>query len=75
MTATLIDRFAGCMLGLAVGDALGAHFEGRSPEGIADKYPTAAKLTASPPHGQWWYTDDTEMMLGVDAGRMWAHRR
>jgi poly(ADP-ribose) glycohydrolase ARH3 len=65
MGAALVDRFAGCVLGLAVGDALGAHFEGRSPESIADKYSTAAKLVGSPPLGQWWYTDDTEMMLGV----------
>lgn len=31
----LQDRFTGCLLGLAVGDALGAHFEGQSPESLA----------------------------------------
>jgi ADP-ribosylglycohydrolase len=32
---TLNERFAGTLLGLAVGDALGAPFEGQSPETIA----------------------------------------
>lgn len=65
MSVTLEDRFAGCLLGLAVGDALGAHFEGRSPEGIAQKYLRPQALIDNPPYGELWYTDDTQMMIGV----------
>ena len=65
MSASLQDRFAGCLLGLAVGDALGAHFEGRSPEGIAQQYQTPQALIKSPPYGELWYTDDTQMAIGV----------
>ena len=65
MSVTLEDRFAGCLLGLAVGDALGAHFEGRSPEGIAQKYLRSQDLIDSPPYGELWYTDDTQMTIGV----------
>lgn len=62
---TLQDRFTGCLLGLAIGDALGAHFEGQSPETLARRYRNAAELIANPPAGEWWYTDDTQMMIGV----------
>lgn len=65
MSVALEDRFAGCLLGLAVGDALGAHFEGRSPEGIAQKYLRPQELIDRPPYGELWYTDDTQMMIGV----------
>lgn len=65
MSVALEDRFAGCLLGLAVGDALGAHFEGRSPEGIAQKYRRPQDLIDRPPYGELWYTDDTQMMIGV----------
>ena len=34
MSPTLQDRFTGCLLGLAVGDALGGRFEAQSAEGI-----------------------------------------
>jgi poly(ADP-ribose) glycohydrolase ARH3 len=62
---TLEDRFAGCLLGLAVGDALGARFEGRSSEGIAQQYLQPRDLSERPPFGELWYTDDTQMMIGV----------
>ncbi|MEZ6072057.1 MAG: ADP-ribosylglycohydrolase family protein [Pirellulales bacterium] len=61
----LEDRFVGCLLGLAVGDALGAHFEGQSPAFIARRYRTAADLIEDPPPGEMWYTDDTQMAIGV----------
>src|SRR4051812_45529171 len=62
---SLAERFAGCLLGLAVGDALGAHFEGQAPEQIATRYRTVEQLFASPPPGELWYTDDTQMTIGV----------
>ena len=65
MSVALEDRFAGCLLGLAVGDALGAHFEGRSPEGIVQKYLRPQDLIERPPYGELWYTDDTQMALDV----------
>lgn len=62
---SLEDRFVGCMLGLAVGDALGAHFEGHLPEYIAKRYRTGSELINNPPPGEIWYTDDTQMAIGV----------
>lgn len=62
---TIEDRFEGCLLGLAVGDALGAHFEGQPPEYIAERYRSVETLIKNPPPGEIWYTDDTQMMIGV----------
>lgn len=61
----LKDRFAGCLLGLAVGDALGSHFEGQSADWIGRRYPTPEALIANPPEAPWHYTDDTQMAIGV----------
>jgi poly(ADP-ribose) glycohydrolase ARH3 len=62
---SLSDRFIGCLVGLAVGDALGAYFEGRTPEHIAARYRTVDRLINCPPEGQLWYTDDTQLAIGV----------
>jgi poly(ADP-ribose) glycohydrolase ARH3 len=62
---TLEERYAGCLLGLAVGDALGAHFEGQSPDFLARRYRQASDLIKHPPAGELWYTDDTQMAIGV----------
>jgi len=62
---SLEDRFVGCMLGLAVGDALGAFFEGQSPDYIARRYRSVSDLIENPPAGELWYTDDTQMAIGV----------
>lgn len=64
-TPSLDDRFAGCMLGLALGDALGARWEGHPPESIAQRFRTAADFIAHLPPGELWYTDDGQMMIGV----------
>jgi len=48
-----MSRFSGCMLGVAVGDALGASFEGLMN-------PRIDKMNLG---GRW--TDDTHMMLGI----------
>lgn len=50
---------AGCLLGLALGDALGAPFEGRRPRGLD---PVDRLLAADTPL-RW--TDDTHMMLAL----------
>ena len=60
-----VDRFRGCLVGLAVGDALGSHFEGQSPESIENLYGSPAALVQNPPDAPWLYTDDTQMAIGV----------
>ncbi|MEX0657671.1 MAG: ADP-ribosylglycohydrolase family protein [Egibacteraceae bacterium] len=57
--ADLSERFRGCLLGVAAGDALGAPFEGLS-QVDAD---AVARWVASPAPLRW--TDDTHMTLGV----------
>jgi ADP-ribosyl-[dinitrogen reductase] hydrolase len=69
MAADMLDRFKGCFLGLAVGDALGMPTEGYSSEEIRSRFgPIDRMLPAPVGHfhtglsaGQ--YTDDTEETL------------
>lgn len=60
---SLLDRYRGCLLGLAVGDALGAHCEGK-PREYCMSLPSI-EMVGSTRHGikpgQW--TDDTSMAL------------
>lgn len=60
----LRDRFEGCLLGLAIGDALGGRFEAQAAESIRARFPTVDKLIAYPTD-EIWYTDDTQMTIGV----------
>jgi poly(ADP-ribose) glycohydrolase ARH3 len=60
----LKDRFAGCLLGLAIGDALGAKFEAQSPDAIRARFSSVERLIAYP-QDEIWYTDDTQMAIGV----------
>lgn len=60
---SLPERFAGCLLGLAVGDALGARFEGQDAAWIARRFPTMADLLED--RAPLNYTDDTQMAIGV----------
>ena len=62
--ATLKDRFEGCLFGLAVGDALGGKFEAQSADAIRARFPSAERLIGHPQE-EIWYTDDTQMMIGV----------
>jgi poly(ADP-ribose) glycohydrolase ARH3 len=61
---SLADRFRGCLLGLAVADALGGRFEAQAAGAIRARFPTAAALLDYP-QDELWYTDDTQMTLGV----------
>jgi len=61
----MVDRFRGCMLGLAVGDAVGSPFEGVDGYGIFTTFGRAIDIVAHPPVEELTYTDDTEMMIGV----------
>jgi poly(ADP-ribose) glycohydrolase ARH3 len=60
----LKDRFEGCLLGLAVGDALGGKFEAQTADAIRARLPTADRLIAYPQE-EIWYTDDTQMAIGI----------
>src|SRR3954469_3866292 len=59
----MVDKLRGCLLGLAIGDALGAAVEFRSPGTFAP----VAGYQAGGPHGlnagEW--TDDTSMALAL----------
>ena len=63
--ASRADRFAGCLLGLAVGDAVGAPYEGLKHTDIFFQFGTPDKLVTNPSGETLYYTDDTEMMIGV----------
>jgi len=62
---TRTERFRGCLLGLAVGDALGAPFEGLPPEAIYYEFGLGHQFVDKPPFDELTYTDDTQMMIGV----------
>ncbi len=59
------DRFLGCLLGQAVGDALGAPFEGYPADFIYWQYGSIREQLIRLPDGPLRYTDDTQMMIGV----------
>ena len=58
---TLTDRFAGCLLGLAIGDAVGAQYEGQSADFISRRFGSVKKLLENIPPNGLYYTDDTQM--------------
>jgi poly(ADP-ribose) glycohydrolase ARH3 len=55
------ERFAGCLLGLALGDALGAPYEGGPLERLL------WKAIGKTRHGRLRFTDDTQMALDLAA--------
>jgi len=58
------SKFAGCLLGVAIGDSLGMPVEGLSAEEIKERFGRVEDFLPSPdgfPAGE--YTDDTEMTL------------
>ena len=60
----LRDRFVGAALGTFVGDALGMAVEGWPPALIRRRFGILERME----HGRFpsgWYTDDTEMMIGI----------
>jgi ADP-ribosylglycohydrolase len=63
-TPTLEQRFEGCLLGLAIGDALGGRFEAQDADWIRDRFSTVGQLIEHP-QDEIWYTDDTQMAIGV----------
>ncbi len=57
------DRFAGCLLGLAIGDALGMPFEGMPAHRIREQCGVVTDFVAGRYPAAGRYTDDTKMML------------
>ncbi|MFE5539529.1 ADP-ribosylglycohydrolase family protein [Streptomyces sp. NPDC056492] len=53
MTLTLEDRAAGCLVGAAVGDALGGPVEGWSPDQIAQRHGGRVHGIVGPWHEDW----------------------
>lgn len=64
-SASRADRFAGALLGVAVGDSLGAPYEGLTAADVFFMFGSAASLTSNPSGDELRYTDDTEMTIGV----------
>lgn len=58
------DQFVGCLMGLAVGDAVGAEFEGLPGWMIYNRGP-ARRIVETPTEETRYYTDDTQMAIGV----------
>src|SRR5262249_23102273 len=72
---TLLDRFRGCLLGLAVGDGLGAPYEGLPADNIYWGFGPSEELISKPSEDILHYTDDTQMTIGgaealVERGRI-----
>jgi len=59
------DRFMGCMLGHLVGDAVAAPYEGMDAHLIYQMFGAAINVVKKPPVDRIYYTDDTQMSIGV----------
>jgi poly(ADP-ribose) glycohydrolase ARH3 len=64
LTALRQDQFEGVVIGLAVGDALGAAWEGLDPY-LIYKLGPADKIVAHDGGETIFYTDDTQMTIGI----------
>jgi ADP-ribosylglycohydrolase len=71
----MLNRFKGCLLGLAIGDALGAPVEFLSLEKIREKYGDAgiAEFDGWDGFKPGFYTDDTQLSLATAKGCIHAH--
>src|SRR5262245_43480391 len=67
MGLSLLERFKGCMLGHAAGDALGAPFEGLTSEFIFASFGRPAEIVALPPKEleTLYCTDDAHMAIAL----------
>ncbi len=75
MENIMLNKFKGCLLGLAIGDALGAPVEFLSLEKIKDKYGKSgiAEFDVWEIFKPGSYTDDTQLSLATAKGCIGAH--
>jgi ADP-ribosylglycohydrolase len=87
LISTLEDKFAGCLLGGAIGDGLGTSTEGRTPDAIRERFggrvedfvPPFARKVDGRHKGDGNISDDTLMVLALcrayvaKGGQMDAH--
>ncbi len=61
----MLEKFEGCLIGLAIGDALGMPVEGLPPEIIRKRFGRVEDFIPAPHRrlGPGQFTDDTQMML------------
>jgi poly(ADP-ribose) glycohydrolase ARH3 len=65
-SVAMLDRFVGCILGHAIGDAAGAPFEGVPADIVYREFGSIRGLLADENRGETlYYTDDTEMAISV----------
>ncbi|UCE43309.1 MAG: ADP-ribosylglycohydrolase family protein [Candidatus Aminicenantes bacterium] len=71
----MLNRFKGCLFGLAIGDALGAPVEFLSMESIKEKYGESgiAEFDVWDGFKPGSYTDDTQLSLATAKGCIHAH--
>lgn len=58
------DQFQGCLIGQAIGDGLGAPYEGL-PTDLVDQFGPAETIVQHTSGQTLFYTDDTQMAIGV----------
>jgi poly(ADP-ribose) glycohydrolase ARH3 len=71
MATAAIEQIQGCLLGLAVADAVGAPWEGMPPDLVFEMGP-AAEIVKHESGRKLHYTDDTQMMMGIAEGLLEA---
>ncbi len=74
--AALLERIRGCLLGGAVGDALGAPVEFTRAEGLRERFPDGmVRQFVEGEHGRGAITDDTQLTLFTAEGLVLAYQR
>jgi poly(ADP-ribose) glycohydrolase ARH3 len=63
--SSLLDRFLGCLLGHAVGDAVAAPYEGLDAQTIYYNFGSTRALVDEPLQAELCYTDDTQLSIAV----------
>ena len=64
-SASFVERVEGCLLGLALGDAAGAVFEGTSVTALRRRFDAPAEAFEFATGGPLSYTDDAQMALAL----------
>src|SRR5689334_19169349 len=62
---TSLSQFTGALIGLAIGDAVAAPYEGLDSQLIVAKFGNPRNVVNRPPVERLCYTDDTQMMIGL----------